>query len=329
VGDVGPPRVGVVGLGSIGQRHAHELNDAGAEVLALRRRVSLSAGREGDAWSVKQLSDASAFWGSGLDAVVIANPTSLHAASLVTALNETDAVVLVEKPVLASAADAQAIPTRWRDRVRVGYCLRFHPVIRAVKRAVDGGEVGQVLSGEIRFGSSLPDWQPGRDYRESYAARRDLGGGVLRTLSHELDLVQHLAGAVTGVAGLIGHVSPLEIDVEDVAQLTLRTASGGMIAVNIDYFTPGYVRNGSLVGTEGRIEYSLNPGACFAEVTGADGGQRSVVSEDATDMYAAQALDLLGWASGSPSAACTFAEGIQILKVIETAEGLPQHGVDA
>src|SRR5689334_6031565 len=107
-------------MGSVGCRHARQLRALGVPVAALRRP---GAPRVDGLDSVHEVSDADAFWERDLDAVIVANPTALHVEALGHALAQTNAPVLVEKPLAASAAQAAQIATDQRGRVRVAYCL--------------------------------------------------------------------------------------------------------------------------------------------------------------------------------------------------------------
>ncbi len=63
---------------------------------------------------------------------------------------------------------------------------------------------------------------PYEDYRTSYAARADLGGGVVLTQIHDYDLAWWLFGAPRTVTATGGHLSDLEIDVEDTVDARAR-----------------------------------------------------------------------------------------------------------
>ena len=65
--------------------------------------------------------------------------------------------------------------------------------------------------------SYLPDWRPGQDYRKTYSAHKDLGGGVSIDLIHEWDYLTYLFGWPKKVHSFIGKKSNLEIDSDDYA----------------------------------------------------------------------------------------------------------------
>ena len=91
----------------------------------------------------------------------------------------------------------------------------------------DERAIGRVVAARIAVGEYLPGWHPYEDYRTSYAARRDLGGGVILTLIHELDYAYWLFGAPRRLFAVGGHLSDLELDVEDTASILMDCGSDG------------------------------------------------------------------------------------------------------
>ena len=86
--------------------------------------------------------------------------------------------------------------------------------------------VSKILWAHVEAGSYLPDWRPWQDYRKSYTARRELGGGILLDGSHEIDYMTWLFGAPRELACMADHVSELEVNVEDCATILMRFADG-------------------------------------------------------------------------------------------------------
>jgi predicted dehydrogenase len=81
-------------------------------------------------------------------------------------------------------------------KVLVGFQFRFHPGLRQVKKLLDEAAIGEPLSVRAHWGEYLPNWHPWEDYKLGYAARPELGGGVILTLSHPLDYLRWLFGEV-------------------------------------------------------------------------------------------------------------------------------------
>ena len=75
----------------------------------------------------------------------------------------------------------------------------------------------------------MPGWHPYEDYRALYAARADLGGGVVLSQIHEFDYLYALFGLPRRLFAIGGHLSHLEIDVEDVASTLMEFNVDGHI----------------------------------------------------------------------------------------------------
>src|SRR5919202_203120 len=193
----------VVGLGSIGRRHARNWAALGlGEVLVCREHGKEHPEPLGvDAQTFGDLDTALA---ARPDVVLVTNPTSRHIATARRAI-QAGAHVLVEKPLGASldgVDDLLRLAEAKTRVVAVGYNLRFHPGLARLRELLHTGAIGRPLFARAEVGEYLPAWHPWEDYRQSYAARRDLGGGAVLTLSHELDAICWLLGQPTCVFSL-------------------------------------------------------------------------------------------------------------------------------
>ena len=208
----------VRGSGSIGQRHARVFRQEGAEVsLWPVRDRGLGPDAVDEATGVRLLDDTSGPAALRDAFVVVATDTARHVDDAIEALDAGAATVLVEKPVAPTekAANVLADHPRHRD-VWVAAPLRAHEAFRHLYRHVGG--LGQGGSAHVWAQSWLPDWRPGRDYRDSYSARRD-EGGVLRDLVHEIDYASVLFGAPELVGASVATSGPLSIESEQAATL--------------------------------------------------------------------------------------------------------------
>jgi len=106
-------------------------------------------------------------------------------------------------------------------------------------------------------GQYLPKWRPGTDYRKNVSARKELGGGVILEMSHEIDYVRWFCGEVKEVQSLCGKVSGFEIDVEDTAEINLWFENGAIGNIHLDMVDQAKNRSCRIVGTEGTILWDL------------------------------------------------------------------------
>ncbi len=87
--------------------------------------------------------------------------------------------LLIEKPIAPTLEEIPALAAALEaneKQVLVGFHFRQHPVLKQIKSILDSGELGRVYSAHAHW-EYLPAWHPWEDYRRSYAARKDLGGG--------------------------------------------------------------------------------------------------------------------------------------------------------
>jgi predicted dehydrogenase len=212
----------VMGFGSIGMRHARILAELGCDVAVLSRRAVDHPKRFSEL--DKALSSHAP------DYVVIANATHEHHDALERlAAAGYRGNVLVEKPLFDHV---RPVPSNSFQRVSVAYNLRFHPLIRRVQELLDQR---RIISAQAYAGQYLPEWRPSTNYRMSYSADEQRGGGVLRDLSHELDYITWMMGGWTGVSARGGHFSSLEISSDDVFALLMSTQRCPIVSVQMNY----------------------------------------------------------------------------------------------
>ena len=141
---------------------------------------------------------------------------------------------------------------RRHDRnVQVGYNMRFHPGLQIFKELIDSGKIGRVLWLNVEAGQYLPDWRPWQNYRESYSARQELGGGIILDGSHELDYICWLLGWPTEVSCRAEHLVSLEVDVEDSAWIYLTFPERRRAELHLDFVQRSYTRTCKVVGETG------------------------------------------------------------------------------
>jgi predicted dehydrogenase len=265
----------VAGLGGIGQRHVRNLRalvGPDAEILAYRVRgdsptlTDSLAVEPGDSidlkYGLKVFADLDAALDKGPDAVLICNPSSLHLPVALKAARAGSAL-FIEKPLSSTSEGTDELI----DLVEthhlvglVGYQMRFHPSLLRVHALLEAGAIGRVVAARIEVGEYLPDWHTYEDYRQMYAARADLGGGVILSQIHELDYVYWLFGMPTRVFALGGHLTRLEVDVEDTASILLECFVDGRavpVHVHQDYIQRPPSRTCEVIGDAGKILVDL------------------------------------------------------------------------
>ncbi|MPR34968.1 Gfo/Idh/MocA family protein [Salmonirosea aquatica] len=218
----------VFGAGSIGERHLGILQKLGYPNLWVYRQRNLPL-RSVDATSLRIVTDLAELDKIPFVAAIVCTPTAQHLSQALWCV-QRQIPVLIEKPLSHTLESLEELREALVIRpvlIQVAYMLRYHPFFQKVKALIEKEELGNLLSMQTYWGEYLPDWHPWEDYRQSYAARQELGGGVALTLSHDLDLVNWLAGnPITNWNTLKNHRSSLEIDVESGADVSLAYENG-------------------------------------------------------------------------------------------------------
>jgi len=241
----------IVGGGSIGQRHLSNLKQLGYnELFCYKRIVSAKFEQKFQCKVLTQFSEVSTLQP---DAILICNPTSLHV-DWVKIANELESHVFVEKPLTHSKEQLHYIRNKWKSKsvFFIGFMMRYHPLVQKIKELIDTDIIGKVYSARFEFGSWLPYWHPWEDYKTSYASKKDMGGGVINTITHELDLAQYFFGNPKQVKSVKSNFNILGIEVEELAE-SILIYDDKLVSLHVDYLQKDYDRNIKILGEKGKI----------------------------------------------------------------------------
>ncbi|WP_205520611.1 Gfo/Idh/MocA family protein [Tropicibacter sp. Alg240-R139] len=287
----------VIGYGSIGKRHDAVLSELGLSTAIYSRRAI------DHPCSYQSLDLALSDFAP--DYVVIANRTSEHLSTL-HALKSLGYAgrILVEKPLFSELDD---IPEGMGDAIRVGYNLRFHPILLRLRELLQGQTI---CTFQAYVGQYLPTWRPGTDYRDSYSARADEGGGALLDLSHDIDYTIWLLGGWSRVTAMGGKTSALEIDSDDAFSLLLDTPRCPVVHVHVNYLNRT-ARREIVVNTTTRTYVADLVGSRIL-IDGAADDQPI----ERNETYAAMHRDAMGPDTGL---CCTAPQGLALMRLLDAA----------
>lgn len=332
----------IAGLGSIGRRHMRNLLALGEKdiVLYRTRKTTLP---EDELSSLPQETDLQeALAKHKPDAVVVANPTSLHLDVAIPAA-EAGCTILLEKPISHSMAGVdklQAAAQKNGSKVLVAFQFRYHPGLVRAKQLITDGEIGRIVSAHVHFGEYLPGWHPWEDYRKGYAACANMGGGVVLTQCHSLDYLPWLVGKdVETVWGFTGKISDLEVDVEDTAKIGLRFTGGALGSLHLDYNRQPPVHTFDVVGTNGSIKWDLVDGATHiyratspspdGRGTGGEGNWETYPIPDDWErnvMFMEQMKHFVAVVHGKAEPTCTLEDGICVQRLVSSVHESQRSG---
>lgn len=309
----------IAGLGSIGRRHLRNLVALGERDVLLFRTHQATL-PDADLADFPVETDLQKALAMEPEAVIVSNPTALHLAVAQPAV-EAGCSLFMEKPLSVDCKGLSALSAsieRSRAKTLVGFQFRFHPALMQIKRWIAEGTIGDVLSSSVYWGEYLPGFHPWEDYRKSYSARRDLGGGVVRTLCHPIDYMRWLLGEVDAVSAFVGKVSDLEIEVEDLAEIRMQHNSGALTHIHLDYFSQPKQHDLKIVGTRGSITWSeedekanlyVNANKEWLSFAPADDFSRN-------SMFLAEMAHFLDVLKGDVPSRCTLQDGIRVQEII-------------
>ena len=318
-------RVLIVGLGSIGRRHlrlARELLP-NADIRVLRHQADSPVPDTANG-GVSRIEEAVSF---APQIAVIASPATTHIITA-QALAEAGVHLFIEKPLSASLAGVEQLVETCRQQGSVlltAYNLRFMPSLQRYRHLLIEGAIGKVLSVRCETGQYLPSWRPNADYRLGVSAQRELGGGVLLELSHEIDYLRWIFGEVVWVKATLSRQSGLDVDVEDTAHLTLGFAPsvGGhqlIGSLNLDFIRHDSTRLCTAIGEYGSL--------CWNGLTGEVVLYKSCEKEwrvlfshphQSEDSYMAEWQDFLDCIAQDKRPMITGEDGLIVLQIIEAA----------
>ena len=177
----------IVGLGSIGKRHLINIcSKTNYEIIVYTRRTDLQLIRRKN---IKIFDNLDLCLKENPNVAFITNETINHI-PIALKLAKKGLHLFIEKPLsndLRQIRNLLQIVKEKRIVTLVGCNFRFHKCIQKIKSLIEQKKIGKIISVKVECGTYLPDWHPYEDYSKGYAARDDLGGGVVLTCIHELD----------------------------------------------------------------------------------------------------------------------------------------------
>ena len=191
------------------------------------------------------------------DLIVISTPSSLHFEAAKKAA-ERNINIFIEKPFshnLDGFSDFENLVLEKNLYFFVSFQRRFHTYLKKIKKIIESGMMGKIITANFNVASYVPAWHPYEDYKQLYACRADLGGGVLLTEIHELDLCYWYFGLPDNINCIGGNYSNIRLDVEDTAHLILEYGDFA-VQVNLCFMQQQNRRDLYIAGTNGYVEWN-------------------------------------------------------------------------
>jgi predicted dehydrogenase len=247
----------VVGMGSIGRRHARVFKAAGVTNIAGAdlRQDRLDQARQEIGLSELGTDYRAMMAKKRFDAVLVTLPSAYHT-PVARAAAEAGSHLFIEKPVSDvqdGLDEVEKIATDKKLIAYTAYCYRFAPSSERMKQVIDSGVLGRILCVRLKISTYLPDWHPWEDYRKFYMAHLDQGGGARLDESHGIDLLRWMFGDIKSVYALVDKVSDLEINADDLTTMVLRFKNGIVGEAHFDLLGRTPRIDAEVIGSEGTL----------------------------------------------------------------------------
>lgn len=325
----------IAGFGSIGRRHLRNLLALGErDILLYRSNRSTLPDDEIADFPVE--TDIKAALAHRPDAVIVSNPTALHLDVAIPAA-EAGCAILLEKPVAHSLERVEALNAavqRGGGRLLVGFQFRFHPTLRRAAQSIAEGAIGKPQAVRAHWGEYLPDWHPWEDFRQGYAARPDLGGGVILTLCHPIDYLRMLMGDVAALNAFTIQGGGLELPVEETAEIGLRFKSGAIGSIHLNYLQQPPTHWFEVVGSHGTLRWNNADGMLSvfqsSQANGVKTGWQTELPPEGFErnwLFMEEMSHFLAVARGEAQPVCTLDDGIRALEIALLARQSAQDGI--
>ena len=242
--------------------------------------------------------------------------------------------LFLEKPVSDSVngiSELRKVIEEKHNVVYMGYQNRLHPCIKDVKRYLDSGEIGRLISVDNEFSERLVTMHTYEDYSKTYMARKEMGGGPILNLQiHCLDYLQMLFGVPESVYSIAGSNSDLDIDVEDYASslYSFRQRDSSILPVysHTDFLQYPPVHRLKIVGESGRIVADLNQSTTKLIVDGVTVSENEHKDFIRNDMFIEELTEFFSCVNERRNPAPNLEQGIIGLKMALAAKKSVEEG---
>ena len=319
----------IVGLGSIGERHLRCFQATGRVIASvceidpeLRGRIARQYGVD------RAYADLETALGDGdFDTAVIATPAHLHVPMATRAANH-GVNLLIEKPLSTSLDGVEQLQKLIRRRgliVAMGYVLRCHPSLAAMRSALESGRFGRPVQLIIQGGQHFPTYRPA--YRDTYYVDRATGGGAIQdALTHMINAAQWMIGPADRVVADAAHKVLPGVEVEDtVGMLSRHGEVFGSFVMN-QHQAPNELTM-TVVCTQGTVRWQLHRNRwCWMEKPEEPWQEESAGDLERDTMFIAQADAFLDAVDGNSPPLCTLGEGVDTLRAMRAALASVESG---
>jgi predicted dehydrogenase len=319
----------ICGIGSIGQRHYKNLRALGHQLALYRVGGGANAPFIEKFLAEEQMAGRSVVsyhdFDQALaefepDAVLVTNPNSKHAETALRAAR-AGKHLFIEKPLSHTwdgVEELIALAEQKNLKVMIAYNLRWHPLLRIMKKMVENGSIGEPLSAHVEMGENIEDWHPWENYRETYAAYQRGGGGAVLCFSHDIDYLYWFFGKPENIFTVGGKITPLGGDAEDMIKAILEYKNKFIASLHLDYWQRPPKRSFEVLGTTGRLlwDYYAKSLTLYPHEKNYAATVYPINDNfDRNDMFIDEIKDFIAALQGEKELAIPLKDGIDVLEM--------------
>jgi predicted dehydrogenase len=307
----------VCGVGSIGERHINNLISLGYEEIILYR--SSNSKLRSIKNNLQTFSDLSIALKEKPDIALITNPTSLHIDTAIECA-KANCHLFIEKPLSNNLNKVDILSNLVSEKklvCMVGFMYRYHPLIKKIKSIIDNVSLGELIHIRSTWGEYLPDWHPWEDYRTSYAAKKNLGGGPSATLSHDIDLAIWFADSgIKKSINFENYKSDLEVDTSHGNDVLIEFNNGVTANIHVDFFQKPYRKEYEVIFKGGRVKFDYYENKL--EIFYQDGTKKTLTADnfDRNDMFIDEVKDFMYSVLNQKESPLSILKSIELIELI-------------
>ena len=260
-----------IGLGGAGQRHLRILRKLlpKNKFFALRKKFKTpllnsnftinNSQNISNKYQITEFSNEDKLFDLKPKLTVISCPTTFHTKYTEIA-SDIESNVLVEKPGLTSLEEFEKINRLFFDSKKcyfVSFQRLYNPLFIKLKKHIQNNEFGKLVSGNVKVSSYVPNWHPYEDFNELYACKRELGGGVLLTECHELNMIINIFGNPENIKTTPHYNENFNLNIEDTIFIE-TTFQKAKINFDISFLRKPSQREISLIFEKAKIFLDLD-----------------------------------------------------------------------
>jgi predicted dehydrogenase len=246
----------ICGLGSIGIRHAKNLIFLKKKNLIFFRERNYDL-KEKKLKKFKIYNTLLEALDENPKIAFICNTTSKHIDTALTCAKK-GCHLFIEKPLsnnLKKIDQLEKIAKKKKIKVMIGYNMRFHPLMIKIRKLLKSNKLGKVYNIQSEWSEYLPDWHPWENYKNTYAAKKNMGGGCNLTLSHELDSLYWLFGKIKKITNY-KIFNFLDCDVDTSSDFLIKFSNNLVGYSHIDFLGKPHTRKLVISGTKSKILFN-------------------------------------------------------------------------